>query len=157
MMRIIFFMVVVYFFSILGGWVLTSKNAQTNAQISKELASVKNELAGARTNLATEKTAREALEKKIAEAQNNAKFLSFSLCPLLELSDKNAFCVKNKTEWFSQMMVSGTGITDPATKEKMDALLISMGGTKKPTAKELYELLKPVTLSSVKAIEENLK
>lgn len=151
------FLVLVYAISAFGAWTFYSKNLAITAQTLNELTVAKSELTATKTALDTEKTAREALEKKIADARVNVSFLSLALCPALEATDKNAPCVKNSTEWLSQTIISGTALTSVDAKTKMDALLTALGKKTKPTAKQLYEMLKPIEVDSLKALTENLK
>ncbi len=157
MNRIIFFLVVVYLISAVGAWALFSKNTGTNIAIGSELAAVKQELASAQKALETEKAQREIAEKKNSNARTNAAFLSLALCPVLDATNKNALCVKNGAEWLSQTMILGTAITDPNVKAKMDTLLVSLGSKTKPTAKQLYEMLKPTETESLRSLVETLK
>ncbi|MBI5078244.1 MAG: hypothetical protein HZB11_02710 [Candidatus Yonathbacteria bacterium] len=157
MKRIIIFLVIVYLVSAVGAWALFSKNMGTNAKISRELKVAKKEIADAKSALDTEKATLHTLEKKVSDARINATFLALAICPALEATNKNAPCVKNSTEWFSQTILSGTALTDPEAKAKMDSLLVSLGSTKKPTAKQLYEMLKPIESGSLKALIEDLK
>lgn len=157
MNRIVIFLVVVYLASAVGAWAFYSKNMGAGASLTQELTTTKADLATANTALGTEKTSRTELEKKIADARINASFLSLALCPTLEATDKNALCVRNSTEWLSQTIISGTALTSPDAKTKMDALLIALGKKTKPTAKQLYEMLKPIEVDSLKALTENLK
>ncbi len=157
MKRIVIFLVGLYLASALGIWALLSKNTKTNEELSRELATTKNELAATKDALETEKASLEVLEKKIAETRVNATFLSLALCPTLEATDKEALCIKNSTEWLSQTILSGTALTSPEAKTKMEALLIALGAKKKPTAKQLYEMLKPIEIDSLKVLVENLK
>lgn len=157
MKRVVFFLVIVYLVSAVGAWALFSKNTGTNANISRELEVAKKKLADAKNTLDAEKAAREVLEKKISDARANATFLSLALCPVLDATNKNAPCVKNSTEWLSQTILSGTALTYADAKTKMDALLVALGNTKKPTAKQLYEMLKPIESGSLKALIEDLE
>lgn len=157
MNRIVIFFVVVYLASAVGAWTFYSKNMGANASATQELVATKAELAVAITTLDTEKASHAELTKKIADARTNASFLSLALCPTLEATDKNALCVKNSTEWLSQTIISATALTSPDAKTKMDALLIALGKKTKPTAKQLYEMLKPIEVDSLKALTENLK
>ena len=157
MKRIFIFLIIVYLVSALGAWALLSKNTGTNVALTQELATIKNELATAKNALEAEKGSREGLEKKVSEARANATFLALALCPTLEATNKEALCIKNSTEWLSQTILSGTVLTSPEAKEKMEALLIALGAKKKPTAKQLYEMLKPIEIDSLKALAENLK
>lgn len=157
MKRIVIFLIIVYLVSALGAWALLSKNTQTNTSLAGELVTIKNELSSAKSAFETEKLSRETLEKKIADARASATFLSLALCPTLEATDKDALCMKNSTEWLSQTILSGTALTSPEAKAKMEALLIALGAKKKPTAKQLYELLKPIEIDSLRVLTENLK
>lgn len=157
MKKIVAFLVVVYVVSAFGAWVLFSKNVGANVVLIQELATVKAELTGTKTALESEKTARVDAEKKITDARVNSAFLALALCPTLEATDKNALCVKNSTEWLSQTIMSGTTLTSTAAKIKMDALLVALGKKTTPTAKQLYEMLKPIEVDSLKALTESLK
>ena len=157
MKRIVIFLVALYLVSALGVWALLFKNTKTNGVLAQELATVKNELAAAKNALEAEKGSREGLEKKVSEARANATFLALALCPTLEATNKDALCIKNSTEWLSQTILSGTALTSPETKTKMEALLIAISAKTKPTAKQLYELLKPIEIDSLTALAENLK
>lgn len=157
MTKTIKFLVGLYLVSAVGALALFATNAGTNTNLTKELAATKNELATAKNTLESHVAERAILDKKVAEARANAAFLSFALCPALESANANALCIKNSTEWFSQTVQAGTLITDPDTKIKMDMLLVSLGSKKQPTAKQFYEMLKPVEVNSLRAIAENLK
>ena len=99
----------------------------------------------------------EALENKIADASVNTAFLALALCPTLEATNKEAPCIKNSTEWLSQTIISGTALTDPDAKTKVDALLVALGKKTKPNAKQLYEMLRPIEIDALKALEEGLR
>ena len=157
MKRIVFFLVIVYLVSAFGAWVLFSENVGANVVLNQELAVVKTELANTKTDFEAEKIARVEAEKKIIDARVNASFLALALCPTLEATDKNALCVKNSTDWLSQTILSGTALTDADAKTKMDTLLVALGKKTKPTAKQLYEMLKPIEVDALKALTENLK
>ena len=157
MKKIVLFLIVVYALSAFGAWVLFSKNVGANVVLLQEIATLKTELTATKTTLETEKISREALEKKVADARVNSSFLALALCPTLEATDKNAPCVKNSTEWLSQTIMSGTTLTSPDAKIKMDALLVALGKKTKPTAKQLYEMLRPIEVDSLKALTESLK
>lgn len=157
MKKIVVFLVIVYLVSALGAWVLFSKNVSGNVVLTQEITSLKSELALTKTSLEAEKTARMDAEKKIADARVNASFLTLALCPTLEATDKNALCVKNSTEWLSQTIISGTALTSPNAKTNMEALLVALSKKTKPTAKQLYEMLKPIEVDSFKALTEDLK
>ncbi|MDO8604830.1 MAG: hypothetical protein Q7K40_05575 [bacterium] len=157
MKRIIIFLVLLYLISALGVWAFFSKSASTTASLSKELSATKNEIAIVKSSLDAEKVARVMFEDKVSHARANATFLSLALCPTLEATNKEAPCIKNSTEWLSETLVSGTALTSPDTKEKMDALLVALSKKVKPTAKQLYEMLKPIEVSSLKALVENLE
>lgn len=157
MKKIVLFLVVVYALSAFGAWVLFSKNVGANVVLLQELNAIKAELSATKTALDSEKASREALEKKIADARVNSSFLALALCPTLEATDKNASCVKNSTEWLSQTIMSGTTLTSPDAKTKMETLLTALGKKTKPTAKQLYEMLKPIEVDSLKALTESLK
>ncbi|OHA79142.1 MAG: hypothetical protein A2747_01420 [Candidatus Yonathbacteria bacterium RIFCSPHIGHO2_01_FULL_44_41] len=157
MKRAFIFLVVVYFLSAFGVLVFFLKNTGANATLTQELNATKTELASVKTTLDTEKTSREALEKKIVAARANALFLSLAFCPTLEATNKDAPCIKNSTEWLSQTIIAGTALTDTVAKTKMEALLIALGGKTKPTAKQLYEMLKPIEVESLRALTETLK
>ncbi|HBB43797.1 MAG: hypothetical protein UW27_C0002G0067 [Parcubacteria group bacterium GW2011_GWA1_44_13] len=157
MKKIVLFLVVVYALSAFGAWLLFSKNVSGNVVLTQEIASLKSELSLAKTTLEAEKTARINAEKKITDARVNSAFLALALCPTLEATDKNAPCVKNSTEWLSQTIMSGTTLTSPDAKAKMEALLVALGKKTKPTAKQLYEMLRPIEVYALKALSENLK
>lgn len=146
---IIIFLVILYLVSALGTWVLLSKKTSINRDIASELVATK-------SLLATEQTAHATLDKNISEARANASFLSLAFCPIVE-TDKDALCVKDSMEWFSQTIQTGTTLTNADTRAKIEMLLVSLGNKKKPTAKEFYELLKPVEMSSLKALTESLR
>lgn len=157
MKRIVNFLLIVYIISAFGAWALFSKNTQTNVQLTQEISANKTEIASLKNALDAEKSNRAALEKKVSDAHANAAFLVLALCPTLEATDKNALCVKNNTEWFSQTLIAGAALTEPSVKPKMDELLVSLGNKKKPTAKQLYEMLRPIEVESLKALSESLK
>ena len=157
MKKIVLFLVVVYALSAFGAWLLFSKNVSGNVVLTQEIASLKSKLSLAKTTLEAEKTARINAEKKITDARVNSAFLALALCPTLEATDKNAPCVKNSTEWLSQTIMSGTTLTSPDAKAKMEALLVALGKKTKPTAKQLYEMLRPIEVYALKALSENLK
>lgn len=157
MKKVVIFLVVVYTLSIFGAWVLFSKNVGANVVLNHELANVKTELANTKTDLDTEKTARVEADKKIADAKINASFLALALCPTLEATNKDAPCVKNSTEWLSQTILSGTALTDANAKAKMETLLVALGKKTKPTAKQLYEMLRPIEIDALNALAEGLK
>lgn len=157
MNRVVIFLVVVYLASAVGAWTFYSKKMEASASLAQELTAIKAELAVAKTALDGDKKSRAELEKKFADARTNASFLSLALCPTLEATNKDALCIKNGTEWLSQTIISGTALTNSDAKAKMDALLIALGKKTKPTAKELYEMLKPIEVDSLKALTDNLK
>lgn len=157
MKKIVIFLVVVYIVSAFGAWVLFSKNIGGNVVLTQEITSLKSELVLAKTALESEKTARIDTEKKIVDARVNASFLALALCPTLEATNKDALCVKNSTEWLSQTIMSGTTLTSPGAKAKMDALLVALSKKTKPTAKQLYEMLRPIEVDALKALTESLK
>lgn len=157
MTKTIKFLIGLYFVSAVLAWALFTTNTGTNINLAKELAATKNELATTKSTLESHVTEHAILDKKVAEARANANFLSLALCPAVESANVNALCIKNSAEWFSQTVQAGTLITDPDTKTKMDMLLVSLGSKKQPTAKQFYEMLKPVEVNSLKAITENLK
>ena len=97
------------------------------------------------------------ITNKLTTARVNVSFLALALCPMLENTNADALCIKNGTEWLSQTIIAGTALTDPEAKTKMEILLTELGGKTKPTAKQLYELLKPIEAASLKALEHNLK
>ena len=148
---------IIYVASLAGGGYLFLKNKTTAGALTQEIATTKAALATVQTNLNTAQAAQTDLKKKITEANANAEFLTLALCPTLESTNKDALCVKDNTEWFSQTMQAGTMITDPDTKMKMDTLLVALGAKTKPTAKQLYEMLKPIEIGSLIALTENLK
>lgn len=96
------------------------------------------------------------LEGKMIAARTNAAFLALALCPTLENTNTDALCIKNGTEWLSQTIIAGAALTDPKAKAGMEVLLTKLGEKSKPTAKQLYELLKPIEAASLKALEKNL-
>lgn len=149
MKRTLIFLVFVYLVSAAGAWVLLSKKAAASATTTNELAATK-------SILETEQVKNGELEAKIAAARANTEFLSLALCPTIETS-KDALCVKNSTEWFAQTIQTGTTLSDADTKTQIEALLVSLGKKKQPTAKEFYDLLKPIELSSLKSLAETLK
>lgn len=151
------FLIGLYIVSSVGVWIIFSRNTAMSTILSDELSTVKSELAGTKALLDSEKVAREVLENKISTARTNVAFLALALCPTLEATDKNASCIKNSTEWLSQTIQSGTLLTSPDAKAKMDSLLLALGKNTKPTAKQLYELLKPIEISSLQALTESLK
>ncbi len=153
---IIIFLVILYLASALGVWIFLSKKTSVGAGIARELVATKSLLSTEQMARATLQTARATLDKNISEARANASFLSLAFCPILE-TDKDALCVRDSTEWFSQTIQAGTTLTNTDTRAKIEMLLVSLGNKKKPTAKELYELLKPVEMSSLKALTESLR
>lgn len=157
MKKVVIFLVVVYTLSVFGAWVLFSKNVGANVILNQELANVKTKLANTKTDLDAEKTARAEAEKKIADAKINASFLALALCPTLEATNKDAPCVKNSTEWLSQTILSGTALTDAQAKAKMETLLTALGKKTKPTAKQLYEMLRPIEVDALNALTEILR
>ncbi len=157
MKRISIFLIIVYIISAFGAWVLFSKNVGANVVLNNELAVVKSELATVKATLDRELASREALEKKIAAARINSSFLALALCPTLEATNKEALCIKNSTEWLSQTIISGTALASPDAKAKMNTLLEALGKKTKPTAKQLYEMLKPIEVNSLHALTEDLK
>ena len=150
-------LIIIYALTSLGGWYIFSKNASTNTTLSRELLGTKNELSITKDKLVSEQAALTSLKNKTTEAYANAAFLALALCPTLEATNKDALCVEDNTEWFSQTIQTGTLITDHDIKNRMGALLVSIGAKKKPTAKQLYEMLKPIESDSLKALVENLK
>lgn len=156
MKRVFVFFTVVYILSAFGGWMFFTKNMNENMALTQELSVTKAELLSLKATLDTEKVSREALEKKIADARANVTFLSLALCPTLEATNKDALCVTNSTEWLSQTILAGTALTNTEAKTEMDSLLIALGGKTKPTAKQLYEMLKPIEVNSLKALAEHL-
>lgn len=157
MKKVVIFLVVVYTLSVFGAWVLFSKNVGANVVLNQELALVKTELANTKNKLDAEKNARDQMEKKIDAAKINASFLALALCPTLDATNKDAPCVKNSTEWLSQTILSGTALTDTQEKMKMETLLVALGKKTKPTAKQLYEMLKPIEVDALKNLVEILK
>ena len=157
MKKIVVFLVVLYAVSAFSVWGFYSKNTAVNTKTASELTVAKGELIAIKTAFEAEKASREALEKKIVDASVNSTFLALALCPTLETTDKNALCMKNSTEWLSQTIISGTALTSPEAKAKMDALLVALGKKTKPTAKQLYEMLRPIEVDSLKALTESLK
>ncbi len=157
MKRAVIFLFIIYLISAVGGWYLFSKKSAVGEKIAQELVIVNNELTATKNALDTEKTARAILEKKVSDARVNATFLALALCPVLEATNKNALCIKNGTEWFSQTILAGTALTSAQSKIKMDALLVSLGKKTKPTAKQLYEMLKPIEIESLKALIDTLE
>ncbi len=157
MKRVVFFLVIVYIISAFGAWIFLSKTIGANIALNQEVAAVKTELANTKNELDAEKLARETAEKKIVDAQINVSFLANALCPTLEATNKEALCVKNSTEWLSQTILSGTALTDAQAKTKMDELLVALGKKTKPTAKQLYEMLRPIEVASLNDLVEVLK
>lgn len=157
MKKALVFLVIIYAVGGFGAWTFYSKNIATNTETANELATSKSELIATKTALDRELASREALEKKVADARVNSAFLALALCPTLEATDKNAQCVKNSTEWLSQTIISGTALTDADAKTRMDALLTAIGKKTKPTAKQLYEMLRPIEVASLKDLVEVLK
>ncbi|MBI5799023.1 MAG: hypothetical protein HZB10_03775 [Candidatus Yonathbacteria bacterium] len=157
MNRIIIFLVIVYLVSALGAWALFSKNVGTNATLSREIAMIKIELDGAKTAIEAEKTSRVAIEKRIVNARVNATFLELALCPTLEATNKNAPCIKNSADWLSQTIILGTALASTDAKSNMDALLVALSKKTKPTAKQLYEMLRPVEVIALRDISTALK
>lgn len=149
MKNVVKFLIGLYLISAFGVWALLSKNASTNIELEHELTNTKNLLIAKQTENAE-------LNQKIASARSNIEFLSLTLCPVIETS-KEALCVKNSTEWFSQTIQIGTTFEDPEIKGKMEDLLITLGSKKRPTSKEFYELLKPIEAGLLKSLTENLK
>ncbi|HAS85024.1 MAG TPA: hypothetical protein DCS23_03085 [Candidatus Yonathbacteria bacterium] len=150
MKRILILLVVLYTIFVFGAWFIFSENTRTKATLASEISNLK-------TEIAMEKSLRITLEEKIAESRVNASFLALALCPTLEATNKEAFCIKNSTEWLSQTITSGTALTDTDAKAKMDVLLVALGKKTKPTAKQLYEMLRPIEVDALKALTENLK
>ncbi|MFZ2831556.1 MAG: hypothetical protein WAZ40_00150 [Minisyncoccia bacterium] len=150
MKKIVIFLTVLYLVSIFGAWGLFLQNTSTNRGLAHELEIVNRALLA-------ERPTQDALKKKITSAQKNAKFLALALCPTLEATNKDAFCVKNSTEWLSQTILAGTELTDSEAKEKMDELLLALGNKTRPTAKELYDLLRPIEVSALNRLIEDLK
>lgn len=148
---------IIYVASLAGGGYVYLKNKTSAGALAQELDTTKSVLVSVQSDLAKEQSAQAELKNKIAVARLNAKFLALALCPTLETTDKSALCIKDNTEWFSQTMIAGTLISDQNTKTKMDALLVSLGAKTKPTAKQLYEMLKPIEVDSLKALNESLK
>lgn len=157
MKRLIILFTILYVVTLASGGYFFFMNKVSNETVAQELATTKSALTGVQNNLEAEQSAQTELQKKITDANTNATFLARALCPTLESTNKEALCVKDNTEWFSQTMLAGTMITDPDTKTKMDALLVSLGAKTKPTAKQLYEMLKPIEVGSLKALTESLK
>lgn len=157
MKRIVTFLVILYVISTFGAWALFSKNTATNVQLAQEIGAKNAEIESLKNTLETEKSARVTAEKKIYDARTNSNFLTLALCPTLEATDRNALCVKNNTEWFSQTVIAGTVITSPLVKAKMETLLAALGSKMKPTSKQIYEILRPIEAESLKALTENLK
>lgn len=96
-------------------------------------------------------------DEKLSAARANTAFLILALCPTLENTNTDALCIKNGTEWLSQTIIAGAALTDPEARAKMEVLLTKLGGKTKPTAKQLYELLKPIEVAALKALERGLK
>jgi hypothetical protein len=157
MKRVVFFLVIIYLISAFGAWVLFSKNVGANVVLNNELAVIKTEFANAKTDLDAERIAHAGVEKKIADARVNSAFLALALCPTLEATDKEALCIKNSTEWLSQTILAGTALTSTDAKIKMDALLVALGKKTKPTAKQLYEMLRPIEVDALNALSETLR
>ena len=150
--------VVFYIVSIAGGWAWYTKTAQTQKLQSDTLTStLEQRVTKTEQDLATQKTENEGLKKKIADSHEYASFLSLALCPVLETGNSEALCVKNSTEWFTETIESGTVLPDQEAKEKMTKLILSLTGKKKPTAKQIYETLKPVQVRALNVLTENLK
>ena len=157
MKKTLVFLIILCVASISTGGYLYIKNTNLSGSAMKELATAKEALAVAQSALDAAQSKNSENKSKIAEASANAKFLTLALCPALESSNKEALCMSDSTEWFSQTMIAGTMISDPTTKSKMDTLLVSLGAKIKPTTKQLYEKLKPIEVDSLKALSENLK
>ena len=157
MTKTIKFLIGLYLLSAIGVWALFSQNTETNTSLMQELDKTNGELAAVKTILETEQAIRALTDKKISEARTNINFLTLALCPTLEATNKDALCIKNNAEWFSQTIQAGTLIATPETKAKMDALLISLGSKKQPTAKQFYEMLKQIEIDSLKALSRTLK
>ncbi len=157
MNKIIAFLIVLYLVFFAGGWWLLSGTMRTAEDAKIALGITQNNLATKEAELAAQKTENEALKKIIADARAYASFLSLALCPLLEATNKEAPCIKNNTEWFAQMIESGTVLPDQEAREKMTALIMSLTGKTKPTAKQLYETLKPIEVRALKMLTETLR
>ncbi len=154
MKKIILFLVVLYIAPLAGGWFFYTKTIQTDLQDAKAL---EQSFTKVEQDLATQKAENELLKKKIADARVYASFLSIALCPVLESTDKEALCIKNNTEWFVQTIESGTSLPDQEAKDKMTTLVMSLTSKITPTAKQIYETLKPVEVRALKMLTESLR
>ena len=153
MNKVITFLIVLYLATFAGGWWLVSGALRATGTAQVTLATAEKTIAEKDAEIATLKST----NKKFSEVQANALFLSLALCPTLEATDKNALCVKNGTEWFAQTIAAGTVIADPEIKGRMQMLIQSLSTKERPTAKQFYELLKPLEARSLKVITEILK
>lgn len=156
MNRAVIVLIIIYVISALGGLYLFSKKTTSTTAHINELISVNAELSLAKTVLEKEKSSRIVLEQKIMDARTNGAFLALALCPALEATNKDALCIKNGTEWLSQTILAGTTLTSPEAKTKMDALLVALSKKTKPTAKQLYEMLRPVEVDALRALVDGL-
>ncbi|PIX57323.1 MAG: hypothetical protein CO060_00420 [Candidatus Yonathbacteria bacterium CG_4_9_14_0_2_um_filter_43_16] len=157
MKRIHIFLFVLYIIFVFGAWFIFSENTSEKATLVSEITNLKTELANTKNDLDAERSLRVILEEKISGSRVNASFLALALCPTLEATNNEAFCIKNSTEWLSQTIISGIALTDPEAKAKMETLLVALGKKTKPTAKQLYEMLRPIEIDSLKALTKNLK
>jgi len=157
MKRIHIFLFVLYIIFVFGALFIFSENTSEKATLVSEITNLKTELANTKNDLDAERSLRVILEEKISGSRVNASFLALALCPTLEATNNEAFCIKNSTEWLSQTIISGIALTDPEAKAKMETLLVALGKKTKPTAKQLYEMLRPIEVDSLKALTENLK
>lgn len=157
MNRFNIFLTIIYICSAVLVGVFFIKNNDAKSSLAQELSTAKKDLASANTAFETEKAARENLEKKIAQARLNANFLSLALCPTIETTNKEALCFKDSAGWISEMLITGTAIPNAEVKEKIDLLLVALGNKTKPTTKQLYEMLKPIEVESLRILNENLQ
>jgi hypothetical protein len=158
MNKIVSFLVVLYVVSLAGGWAWHVKTSQAQiAQNNALIETLKQSNTKVLQDLALQKTETSGLKKKIADSHEYASFLALGLCPTLEATNKEALCVKNSTEWFAQTIESGTILSDQEAKDGMTKLVLSLTVKKKPTAKQIYESLKPVQVRALKVLTENLK
>jgi hypothetical protein len=148
--RLIIWFTILYIVTIGAGGYFYSQGKSAEKYVENNLSSMKAQIESQQAEIKN-------LQTKISTASANAKFLSLALCPTLEASDKNAPCIKDNTEWFSQTMLAGSIISDSDTKAKMDSLLISLGAKTKPTAKQLYDMLKPIEVSALQSLNSVLQ
>lgn len=156
MNRIVAFLTILYLILFAGGWWLLSGNLHTLSVTKDSLTASESLRIEKESEIATLRAENETLKKKIADSRTSVAFLALALCPVLETS-KDALCIKNGTEWLTKTIESGTSLSDPLAKEEMAKLLVSFSGKKQPSAKQFYELLKPVEIRALSSLAETLK